>query len=60
MKVIVLGAGVVGTTSAHKVGKAGHEVIVVDRHSGPALETSFANAGDCSPFGGTWMPLALV
>lgn len=43
MKVIVLGAGVVGTASAWYLRKAGHEVTVIERQPGPALETSFAN-----------------
>jgi D-amino-acid dehydrogenase len=43
MKVIVLGAGVVGTASAWYLHKAGHEVTVLERQPGPALETSFAN-----------------
>src|SRR3954454_16123288 len=45
MKVIVLGAGVIGTTSAWYLAQAGHEVLVVDRQSEPGLETSFANGG---------------
>ncbi len=49
MKVIVLGAGVLGVTSAWYLAKAGHEVTVIDRQPGPALETSFANAGEISP-----------
>ncbi|CAM2977762.1 D-amino-acid dehydrogenase [Paracoccus aminovorans] len=49
MKVIVLGAGVLGVTSAWYLAKAGHEVTVIDRQTGPALETSFANAGEISP-----------
>jgi D-amino-acid dehydrogenase len=49
MKVIVLGAGVIGVTSAYFLARAGHEVTVVDRQPGPALETSFANAGEVSP-----------
>lgn len=49
MKVAVLGAGVIGVTSAYYLAKAGHEVTVVDRQAGPALETSFANAGEISP-----------
>ncbi|MFT4012061.1 MAG: D-amino acid dehydrogenase [Paracoccus sp. (in: a-proteobacteria)] len=49
MKIVVLGAGVVGVTSAWYLAKAGHEVTVVDRQPGPALETSFANAGEISP-----------
>ncbi len=49
MKVLVLGSGVVGVTSAWYLAQAGHEVVVVDRQPGPALETSFANAGEISP-----------
>jgi len=43
MKVIVLGAGIVGTASAWFLHKAGHEVTVVERQPGAAQETSFAN-----------------
>lgn len=49
MKVVVLGAGVVGTATAYYLARAGHEVEVIERQSGPALETSFANAGEISP-----------
>ena len=49
MRVIVLGSGVVGVTTAYYLAKAGHDVTVIDRQSGPALETSFANAGQISP-----------
>ena len=49
MKVLVLGGGVIGVTSAWYLAKAGHAVTVVDRQAGPALETSFANAGEVSP-----------
>lgn len=49
MKVAILGSGVIGVTSAWYLAKAGHEVVVIDRQSGPALETSFANAGEISP-----------
>ena len=45
MKVIVLGAGVVGTATAYFLAKQGHEVEVVERQSGAALETSFGNGG---------------
>ena len=48
MKVLVLGAGVVGTTSAWYLARAGHEVSVVDRQPGAGLETSFANGGQIS------------
>lgn len=49
MKVVVLGSGVIGTTAAYYLAKAGHEVTVLDRQPGPALETSYANAGEVSP-----------
>jgi len=49
MKVLVLGSGVIGVTSAYYLARAGHEVTVVDRQPEPALETSFANAGEVSP-----------
>ena len=46
MKVLILGSGVIGATSAYYLAKAGHEVTVVDRQPGPGLETSFGNAGE--------------
>lgn len=49
MNVIILGAGVIGVTSAWYLAKAGHKVTVIDRQPGAALETSFANAGEVSP-----------
>jgi D-amino-acid dehydrogenase len=49
MKVVILGSGVIGVTSAWYLAEAGHEVVVIDRQEGPALETSFANAGEISP-----------
>jgi D-amino-acid dehydrogenase len=49
MKVVVLGSGVIGVSVAYELAKAGHEVEVIDRQSGPALETSFGNAGEVSP-----------
>lgn len=49
MKVAVLGGGVIGVASAWYLAEAGHEVVVIDRQPGPALETSFANAGEISP-----------
>ena len=49
MKVIVLGSGVLGVTTAWFLVRAGHEVIVLDRQPSPAQETSFANAGQVSP-----------
>lgn len=61
MKITILGAGVIGVTSAYYLAKAGHEVTVLDRQSGPALETSFANAGEvsfgyCSPWAAPGIP----
>ncbi|KFD18797.1 MULTISPECIES: D-amino acid dehydrogenase [Tatumella] len=49
MKVLILGSGVVGVTSAWYLAQAGHEVTVIDRSSGPAEETSAGNAGQISP-----------
>ncbi|HEX6014728.1 MAG TPA: D-amino acid dehydrogenase, partial [Geminicoccaceae bacterium] len=49
MRVIILGSGVIGVASAYSLREAGHEVVVLDRQEGPALETSFANAGQVSP-----------
>ena len=49
MKIAILGAGVIGVTTAHYLARQGHEVTVIDRQAGPALETSFANAGEISP-----------
>lgn len=62
MKILVVGAGVVGVTMAWYLTKRGHQVTVVERRSGPALETSFGNAGGvCPGFAGPWaapgMPL---
>ena len=48
MKVVVLGSGVVGVSTAWFLARAGHEVVVLDRASGPARETSFANGGQIS------------
>jgi D-amino-acid dehydrogenase len=49
MKVLVLGGGVIGVTTAYYLARAGHEVEVVERRDGPGEETSFANAGQVSP-----------
>jgi len=48
VRVVVLGAGVVGVTSAWYLAQAGHEVTVVERQAQPAMETSFANGGQIS------------
>jgi D-amino-acid dehydrogenase len=65
MKVLVLGAGVIGVTTAYYLNKAGHEVTVLDRQVGPAMETSFANAGEispgyASPWAGPGVPLKAI
>ena len=49
MRVVVLGSGVVGITSAYYLARAGFDVTVVDRQPSAAMETSFANAGQVSP-----------
>jgi D-amino-acid dehydrogenase len=48
MKVVVLGAGLLGVTSAWFLRQQGHDVVVVDRQATPAAETSFANGGQIS------------
>jgi D-amino-acid dehydrogenase len=48
MRVLVLGAGLAGVTSAWYLADAGHEVTVLERQTGAALETSFANGGQIS------------
>jgi len=48
MKVLVLGAGVVGVTSAWHLAEAGHDVSVIERQPDAGLETSFANGGQIS------------
>jgi D-amino-acid dehydrogenase len=45
MRVVVLGAGVIGVTGAWYLARAGHEVTLVDRHAEAGMETSFANGG---------------
>ncbi|WP_369792153.1 D-amino acid dehydrogenase [Herminiimonas sp. CN] len=49
MRILVLGAGVVGVTSAWYLARAGHDVTVIERQPEAALETSFGNAGQISP-----------
>lgn len=65
MKVIVLGAGVIGTTTAWYLARAGHEVTVLERRDGAGLETSFANGGQVSvshaePWANPSAPLKIV
>jgi D-amino-acid dehydrogenase len=49
MKIVILGSGVIGTTAAWYLARAGHTVTVVDRQPAAGMETSFANAGEVSP-----------
>ncbi|AAO29657.1 FAD-dependent oxidoreductase [Xylella fastidiosa subsp. fastidiosa] len=65
MRVLILGSGVIGTTSAWYLSKAGCEVVVVDRQSGAGLETSYANGGQLSfgytsPWAAPGVPLKAV
>jgi D-amino-acid dehydrogenase len=65
MKVMVLGGGVIGVATAYYLARAGHAVTVLDRQPGPALETSFANAGEvspgyASPWAGPGVPLKAI
>jgi glycine/D-amino acid oxidase-like deaminating enzyme len=48
VKILVLGAGILGTATAWYAARDGHEVTVVERQPGAALETSFANGGQIS------------
>lgn len=48
MKVLVMGAGVIGVATAWYLSKAGHEVVVLERNAGVACETSFGNGGQIS------------
>ena len=48
MKVVVLGAGVIGTASAWYLSQMGHDVRVIDRQPAAGMETSFANGGQIS------------
>ena len=65
MKVIVLGAGLLGVTSAYYLQQLGHDVTVIDRQATPAAETSFANGGQISvshaePWANPSAPLKLL
>ncbi|MBK9236327.1 MAG: D-amino acid dehydrogenase [Rhodoferax sp.] len=65
MNVLILGSGVIGTTCAYYLARAGHSVTVIERQPGAALETSFANAGEVSPgysapWAGPGIPLKAV
>jgi D-amino-acid dehydrogenase len=49
MKVLVIGSGLIGVTTAYYLRRSGHEVTVIDRQEGPGLETSFANGALLTP-----------
>lgn len=49
MRIAVIGAGLIGVSTAYFLGRAGHGVVVLDRREGPGLETSFANGGMITP-----------
>jgi D-amino-acid dehydrogenase len=49
MRIVVLGGGIAGVTTAYELASDGHEVVVVDRQDKAAMETSFSNAGMVSP-----------
>jgi D-amino-acid dehydrogenase len=62
MKIIVLGAGIIGISTAWHLAERGHAVTVIDRQSDAAMETSFANAGQisvsyCEPWANREAPL---
>jgi D-amino-acid dehydrogenase len=49
MRIVVLGGGIAGVTTAYELAFGGHEVVVIDRQDKAAMETSFSNAGMVSP-----------
>jgi D-amino-acid dehydrogenase len=65
MKVLVLGAGIIGTSTAWHLQERGHEVTVIDRQPTAARETSFANAAQisvsyCEPWANRHAPAKLL
>lgn len=61
MKILVLGAGVVGMASAWYLRRDGHEVTVLERHADAGAETSLGNAGGlCPSFAGPWAAPGMV
>ncbi len=49
MRIVVIGAGLLGITTAYFLSRYGHQVVVIDRREGPALETSHANGSMLTP-----------
>ncbi|NYT57446.1 D-amino acid dehydrogenase [Alcaligenaceae bacterium] len=65
MKIAVLGSGIIGVSTAWWLNQAGHDVVVIDRESGPAQATSRANGGQISvsysePWASPQTPLRLL
>ena len=65
MKILVLGAGIIGISTAWHLLERGHEVTVVDRQPDAALETSFANAAQisvsyCEPWANKHAPAKML
>jgi D-amino-acid dehydrogenase len=65
MRIVVLGAGIIGTSTAWHLLERGHEVTVVERQDAAARETSFANAGQisvsyCEPWANRHAPAKLL
>jgi len=48
MHIVVIGAGIIGVSTAYFLAKSGHQVTVIERREAPGLETSFANGGQLS------------
>ena len=60
-KIVVVGAGVIGVATAYWLRRDGHDVTLIEKEQGPALETSFANggqvsAGEVAPWAGPGVP----
>ena len=65
MKIIILGAGIIGVSTAWHLLERGHDVVVVDRQAAAAMETSFANAAQisvsyCEPWANKHAPLKMA
>ncbi|MEX2354196.1 MAG: D-amino acid dehydrogenase [Gammaproteobacteria bacterium] len=49
MRIVIIGAGLIGVSTAYFLAETGHEVVVIDRAEGSGRETSFANGGMLTP-----------
>lgn len=61
MKIVVVGAGIIGVTTAYELAERGHQVTLLDRREGAGLETSYANGGqigasEVAPWAGPEVP----